>query len=128
MSSPATAPGISKVGQIAVVVENIDRAVAFYRDTLGLPFLFRAGNLAFFQCGDTRLMIDGAAEAEFRHPGSILYFLVPDIKAAHAQMKAKGTEFRDEPHMIARLPDPELWMTFFKDGEGNTLALMSEVR
>lgn len=128
MFSPGIAPGISKVGQIAIVVENVDRAVTFYRDTLDLPFLFRAGNLAFFQCGETRLMIDGAAEAEFRHPGSILYFLVPDIKAAHAQMKARGADFRDEPHMIARMPDHELWMTFFNDGEGNTLALMSEVR
>jgi len=128
MSTPATAPAISKIGQIAIIVKDVERAVAFYQNTLGFPLLFRAGNLAFFMCGETRLMLDAASEPEFDHPGSILYFLVPDINAAYSQMKAKGTEFRDQPHMIARMPDHELWMTFFKDTEGNTLALMCEVR
>lgn len=73
-------------------------------------------------------MLDSAAEPEFDHPGSILYFSVPDINLAFSQMKSRGAEFRDQPHMIARMPDHELWMTFFKDTEGNTLALMSEVR
>lgn len=124
----APTPAISHIGQIAIVVENVDRAVDFYQNALGLPMLFRAGHLAFFQCGGTRLMLDGAAEPEFRHPSSILYFSVFDIRASFGQMKARGVEFRDEPHMIARMPDHELWMTFFKDTEGNTLALMSEVR
>jgi methylmalonyl-CoA/ethylmalonyl-CoA epimerase len=128
MSTPATAPAISHIGQIAVIVKDLERAIGFYQNTLKLPLLFRAGNLAFFQCGGTRLMLDAAAEAEFDHPGSILYFSVPDINAAYEQMKPRETEFRDQPHMIARMPDHELWMAFFKDTEGNTLALMSEVR
>jgi methylmalonyl-CoA/ethylmalonyl-CoA epimerase len=123
-----SAPAISHIGQIAIIVKDVDRAIAFYQSTLGLPVLFRAGNLAFLQCGQTRLMLDPAAEPEFDHPGSILYFSVPDITAAYHQMKSHGAEFRDQPHMIARLPDHELWMTFFQDTEGNTLALMSEVR
>ena len=128
MSAPATAATVSHIGQVAIIVKDVDRAIGFYQNTLGLPMLFRAGNLAFFECGQTRLMLDAAAEPEFDHPGSILYFFVPDINAAYQQMKSRGTEFRDQPHMIARMPDHELWMTFFKDTEGNTLALMSEVR
>jgi methylmalonyl-CoA/ethylmalonyl-CoA epimerase len=128
MSTPATAPAISHIGQIAIIVKDVERAIDFYQNTLGFPLLFRAGKLAFFMCGNTRLMLDGAAEPEFDHPGSILYFSVPDIKTAGEQIKSRGTEFRDQPHMIARMPDHELWMTFFKDTEGNTLALISEVR
>jgi methylmalonyl-CoA/ethylmalonyl-CoA epimerase len=128
MSSPAAVPAISHIGQIAIVVKDVERAVGFYQHTLGFPLLFRAGNLAFFMCGQTRLMLDAASEPEFDHPGSILYFFVPDINSAYQQMKSKGTEFRDQPHMVARMPDHELWMTFFKDTEGNTLGLMSEVR
>jgi methylmalonyl-CoA/ethylmalonyl-CoA epimerase len=128
VSTPATAPAISHIGQIAIIVKDVGRAIGFYQNTLGFPMMFRAGNLALFMCGQTRLMLDGAAEAEFDHPGSILYFSVPDINAAYQQMKSCGAEFRDQPHMIARMPDHELWMTFFKDTEGDTLALMSEVR
>jgi methylmalonyl-CoA/ethylmalonyl-CoA epimerase len=128
MSSPAAAPAISHIGQVAIIVKDVDRAINFYQNTLGLPFLFRAGNLAFLQCGQTRLMLDAAAEPEFDHSGSILYFFVPDINAAYQRMKSLGAEFREQPHLIARMPDHELWMTFFKDTEGNTLALMSEVR
>jgi methylmalonyl-CoA/ethylmalonyl-CoA epimerase len=128
MSAAATTPGISSIGQIAVIVHDVDRAVDFYQNKLGLPFLFRAGQLAFFQCGGTRLMLDKPSEPEFDHPGSIMYFTVPDINAAHERMKLEGVEFRDKPHLIARMPDHELWMTFFKDSEGNTLALMCEVR
>ena len=73
-------------------------------------------------------MLGRAEKPEFDHPSSILYFAVPDIRAAHAQMKASGTKFEDEPHLIAKLPDHDLWMTFFRDSEGNMLALMSEVR
>lgn len=128
MSAPANAPTISHIGQIAIIVKDVDRAVDFYQNKLGLPFLFRAGDLAFFQCGGTRLMLDKPSDPEFDHPGSILYFSVSDIREAYARMKSGGVEFRDQPHMIAKLPDHELWMTFFRDTEGNTLALMSEVR
>jgi len=119
----------SSIGQIAVVVQDLDRAVAFYRDTLGLRFLFQAPpKLAFFDCGGVRLMLDVPEEEEFKRSSSIFYFKVDDIQGTWATLRDRGVEFRDEPHMIARMPDHELWMAFFRDGEGNTLALMSEVR
>jgi len=94
-----------------------------------LKLLFKAPpGLAFFDCGGVRLMLSRAEKPEFDHASSILYFAVPDIKAAHAGMKAKGVRFEDEPHMIARMADHDLWMTFFHDTEDNLLALMSEVK
>ena len=119
----------ARIGQIAIVVQDLDRAVAFYRDTLGLRFLFQAPpKLAFFDCGGVRLMLDVPEEEEFKHPASILYYKVDDIRATWAALRDRGVEFRDEPHRVARMPDHELWMTFFRDPEGNTLALMSQVR
>jgi methylmalonyl-CoA/ethylmalonyl-CoA epimerase len=119
----------SRIGQIAVVVQDLDRAVAFYRDALGLRFLFQAPpKLAFFDCGGVRLMLDVPEEAEFKHSSSILYYRVDDIQGTWAALRGRGVEFRDEPHLVARMPDHELWMAFFRDTEGNTLALMSEVR
>ena len=119
----------ARIGQIAVVVQDLDRAVAFYRDTLGMKFLFQAPpKLAFFDCGGVRLMLDVPEEEEFKHPASILYYKVDDIRATWSTLRDRGVEFRDEPHVVARMPDHELWMTFFRDPEGNTLALMSEVR
>jgi len=119
--------GISRIGQIAINAHDLDRATAFYRDKLGLPLLFAAGKLAFFDCGGVRLMLDVAEKPEFDHLSSILYFSVPDIAAAHRQMLASGVRFEDEPHVIAKMPDHDLWMTFFRDSEQNLLALMSEV-
>jgi hypothetical protein len=81
-----------------------------------------------FDCGGIRLMLTVPEEKEFDHPGSILYFTVDDITAVHEDLKSKGVEFRDAPHLIAKMPDHELWMAFFRDGEGNTLALMHEKR
>jgi methylmalonyl-CoA/ethylmalonyl-CoA epimerase len=119
--------GISRVGQIAINVHDLDRATAFYRDKLGLSLSFTAGKLAFFDCGGVRLMLDVAEKPEFDHPSSILYFAVPDIAAAHQEMLADGVHFEDWPQMVARMPDHDLWMTFFRDSENNLLALMSEV-
>ena len=120
---------LSTIGQIAMVVKDLPRAVAFYRDVLGMKFLFQAPPaLAFFDCGGIRLMLDAAAEGEFNHPGSILYYKVDDIGAAYADLQGKGVEVGGAPHMIAKMPDHELWMAAFKDGEGNTLALMHEKR
>jgi len=119
--------GLSQIGQIAMRVRNLDRAVAFYRDSLGLRFLFEAPpQLAFFDCDGTRLMLNVPSEKEFDHPGSILYFNVDDIEAAHGRLTALGVDFRAKPHMVARLSDREVWMAFFNDNEGNVLALMSE--
>ncbi len=127
MDTETTGIGISRIGQIAINVHDLNRATAFYRDTLGLRLLFTAGKLAFFDCGGVRLMLDTPEKPEFDHPSSILYFAVTDIKAAHQQMVAQGVRFEDEPHVIARMPDHDLWMTFFRDSEQNLLALMSEV-
>ena len=129
MNTTAAGPGIARIGQIAINAHDVERAATFYQDALGLKLLFRAGpGLAFFDCGGVRLMLTRPEKPEFDHPSSILYFSVPDIRAAHAGMKEKGVKFEDEPHLIAKMPDHELWMTFFRDSEGNLLGLMSEVR
>jgi methylmalonyl-CoA/ethylmalonyl-CoA epimerase len=127
MNETASGIGISRLGQIAINAHDTGRATEFYRDVLGLPLLFTAGNLAFFDCGGVRLMLTPPEKPEFDHPGSILYFNVLDIKAAYGRMLASGVRFQDEPHLIARMPNHDLWMTFFHDTEGNLLALMSEV-
>lgn len=119
--------GLSAIGQIAMPVRDPARAAAFYRDVLRLPFLFAAPPLAFFDCGGVRLMLSVPESAAHDHPGSILYFRVADIAAAHADLTARGVRVEQPPHLIATLSDHELWLAFFADGEGNTLALMGEV-
>jgi methylmalonyl-CoA/ethylmalonyl-CoA epimerase len=120
------APGLSRIHQISMRVHDVDRAVRFYRDALGVPFLFAAPpRLAFFDCGGVRLMLS-TPEPGFDHPGSVLYFAVDDISQAHAALKARGVVFHTEPHKIATLADREVWLADFRDSEGNTLALMSE--
>ncbi|HEY6252055.1 MAG TPA: VOC family protein [Candidatus Angelobacter sp.] len=128
MSTAPVGIGISRLGQVSVNVHDLDRAVAFYRDSLGLPLLFTTGDLGFFNCGGVRLILTPPEKPEFDHPSSVLYFAVEDIQAAHRQLLAKSVRFEGEPHLIARLPDHDLWMAFFHDTEGNLLALMSEVR
>jgi methylmalonyl-CoA/ethylmalonyl-CoA epimerase len=118
---------LTQIGQIAINVRDLQRAVAFYRDTLGIRFLFQApGGLAFFDVGGIRLMLGTAEKPEFDHPASVLYYKVPDINAAYETLTSRGVTFIDEPHLIARLPSHELWMTFFHDSEENVLALMEE--
>jgi len=119
----------SRIGQIAVTCKDVARATDFYRDALGLPFLFAAGpTLSFFDCGGVRLMLSTAEGGEHDHPGSILYYLITDIEATHRDLLAKGVEFIDAPHMIAQMPDHQLWLSAFRDTEGNTMALMEEKR
>jgi methylmalonyl-CoA/ethylmalonyl-CoA epimerase len=121
--------GLSRIGQIAMPARNLDRAVAFYRDTLGIRFLFQAPpKMAFFDCGGVRLLIGEPESEESERPGSILYFVTDDIAATHAAFTAKGVHFVREPHLVAKLPDHDLWLAFFEDSEGNTLALMEERR
>jgi methylmalonyl-CoA/ethylmalonyl-CoA epimerase len=123
----ATSPiAISRLGQIAINVHDVDRATAFYRDILGLPLLFTAGSLAFFDCAGVRLMLTRAEKPEFDHPSSILYFAVPDIASSHRQMLGNGVRFEEEPHLIAKMPTHDLWMASFRDSEENLLALMCE--
>jgi len=127
MSIASVNVGISRLGQVQIRAHDVKRATMFYQDVLGLKLLFEAPpGLAFFDCGGVRLMIDRPEKPEFDHPSSILYFAVPDIQAAHAQLKQSGVHFEDEPHVIARMPDHDLWMTFFRDSEDNLMALMSE--
>jgi catechol 2,3-dioxygenase-like lactoylglutathione lyase family enzyme len=117
--------GLSKVGQISVRVHDVERATAFYRDALGLPFLFAYPGMAFFDASGTWLYLTDFKEPEFDHPASVLYFDVGDIEAAHAALQARGVEFRTTPHAIHRAEGRELWLADFRDGEGNTFAIRS---
>jgi methylmalonyl-CoA/ethylmalonyl-CoA epimerase len=130
MSDSVTANfGLVQIGQIAVPVSDIDRAVAFYRDTLGMRFLFQAPpGLGFFDCAGVRLMLDAPAKAQAENYSSVIYYKVPDLHAAFETLSARGVLFEAKPHLIAKLPDHELWMAFFRDPDGNLLALMNEVR
>lgn len=119
----------SHIGQIAVTCKDVGRASAFYRDVLGLRHLFDAGpKLAFYDCAGIRLMLTTAEQPQHDHPGSILYFFVSDIDAVYRELAAKGVKFTDEPHVVAKLPDHDLWLTAFDDTEGNTMGIMEERR
>ena len=116
------------IGYVIVGVRSFDTAIPFYRDVLGMRFLFQAPpQLAFFDCGGVRLMLGAPEKEEFDHPASIIYYDVPDIRATHAAIAARGATFIDEPHVVARLPHAELWMAFLRDPDDNVLAIMSEV-
>lgn len=120
--------GLSKIGQIAVRVHDLERAIAFYREVLGMRFLFQAPpGLAFFDCDGVRLLLDKPLDAAFDHPSSVIYYSVPDIRAAHEILLTRGVRFIREPHLIANLGSIEVWMAFFRDPDDNVLALMSEV-
>jgi len=121
--------GLSAIGQIFVRARDLDRAVRFYRDTLGMPFLFQAPpQMAFFQCGATTVLLGVPEAPEFDHPASTIYYLVPDIAAAHATLGGRAVEFITEPHLVHRAADYELWLAEFRDSEGNVLALMDRKR
>ena len=119
----------SRIGQIAVVCKSVPRASAFYRDVLGLRHLFDAGpNLSFYDCGGVRLMLTTVERPEDDHPGSMLYYFVDHIDEVYAELSAKGVTFPEKPHMIARMPDHELWLCAFEDTEGNMMGIMEERR
>ena len=125
MTETATT-GLARIHQLSMRVHDVDRAVRFYRDTLGMPFLFAAPpRMAFFDCQGVRLMLS-TPDPGFDHPGSIVYFAVEDIGAMHDTLQARGVGFKTPPHKIATLADREVWLADFEDTEGNTLALMSE--
>lgn len=129
MVNPSPAIQLNQIGQIAVPVSDIDRAIAFYRDVLGIPFLFKAPpGLGFFDCGGIRLLLDAAAEESSERRSSIIYYKVAEIQAAYQALTARGVVFHSPPHLVAKMPDHDLWMAFFHDPDGNTLALMGEVR
>ncbi|MBN9387009.1 MAG: VOC family protein [Chloroflexi bacterium] len=129
MEQPGTGIVLNKIGQIALTVADLSRATAFYRDKLGMPFLFQAEDMAFFACGEVRLMLTLPEGEEGARAGanSVLYFTVPDLQVAYTAFSQNGVEFVDQPHLIARMDSYDLWMVFFRDSEGNLLGLMSEV-
>lgn len=128
-SSPQASFGLSQIGQLAVPVSDVERAIAFYRDKLGMRFLFLAPpGLGFFDCAGVRLMLDAPAKAQANNYSSVIYYKVPDLQAAFETLLARGVVFEAKPHLIAKLPDHELWMAFFRDPDENLLALMSEIR
>lgn len=121
--------GLREIGQIAVPVSNLERAIVFYRDLLGMRMLFQAPpGLAFFDCGGVRLMLDVAVKSSAESFASIIYYKVEDIAATHALFASRGVAFEAKPHRVATMPDHELWMAFFRDPDRNLLALMCEVR
>jgi len=132
MTPPASAAfGLSEIGQVALTVSDVAAATAYYRDVLGLKFLFQAPPaLAFFMAGSVRLMLtlpekDGGTKAG---ANSVLYFKVPKVDEAFTTLQARGAKFVDTPHMIARMPDHELWMVFLRDPDQNLIGLMEERR
>lgn len=121
--------GLERIGQIAITVRDLERAIRFYRDTLGMRLLFQAPpQMAFFDCGGVRLLIGVPEGPEHNHPASIIYYRVDDIRAAHDTLRERGVTFVTPPHLVAKLPDHDLWLADFRDSEENILALMSEVR
>jgi methylmalonyl-CoA/ethylmalonyl-CoA epimerase len=118
---------IQKIGQIAVPIKDLESAITFYKEVLELPLLFNTENMAFFDCNGQRLLLSLPEKDEFANSSSVIYFQVEDIKKSVGKLKEKGVSFIDQPHVVAKMGNTETWMTFFKDTEGNTHALMSEV-
>jgi methylmalonyl-CoA/ethylmalonyl-CoA epimerase len=124
--STQSAVHFDTIGQIAITVGDLARSRDFYQNALGMKFLFDAGNMAFFQCGNIRLMI-GTSDQPGPRGGTILYFKVQDIQETYALLKDRGVEFEQAPHLVAKMPGHDLWMAFLKDPDGNILGMMSEV-
>ena len=127
MTATTTSIGITGIGQISIVVQDVERATAFYRDVLGLPLLFAVPGMAFFDCGGVRLMLGLASSPELDHPSSILYFRVPEINAGYERLVGQGVTMVAPPRLIAPMAKYDLWMAAFRDTEGNVHELMSEV-
>jgi len=118
---------VTALGQVALTVSDVARSTAFYRDAVRLRFLFAAGpSLAFLDLGNARLMLSAPEGTLTPGSGTVLYLQVADIRASHAAMRGRGVSFVDEPHLVAPMPDHDLWMCFFRDPDGHTLALMCE--
>jgi len=120
---------LNEIGQIAITISDLDKAVAFYRDILGLKHLFSApSGLAFFAAGSIRLMLSRPEKADSEKFSSVIYFKVAEIEKAHDALLSRGVTFEAAPHLVAKMPDHELWMAFFRDPDRNLLALMCEKR
>jgi methylmalonyl-CoA/ethylmalonyl-CoA epimerase len=123
----STTIALDQLRQIAITAKDLDRAIAFYRDVLGMRFLFQAPGLGFFDCGGVRLMLSNPERTEYDHPSSILYYGVADIAQARDALVERGVTFESEPHIVHRAADYDLWIGSFRDSEGNPVAIMSEV-
>jgi methylmalonyl-CoA/ethylmalonyl-CoA epimerase len=120
--------GLDQIGQIAVPVTDIERSIRFYRDNLGMRFLFQAPpGLAFFDLNGVRLMLDGPAKAQAGN-SSVIYYKVDDLQSAFKILLKRSVQFETEPHLIAKMPDHDLWMAFLRDPDKNLIALMCEIR
>lgn len=128
MTQPAAAFSLSEIGQIALTVQDTARSVAFYRDTLGIKLLFQMPTMAFFDCAGIRLLLGLPEPNQTERFSSIIYFRVADIQSACRALAERGVEFEQPPHLVARMPDHDLWMAGFRDPDRNYLELMSEVR
>ena len=117
---------ITGILQIAISVQDVDRATAFYRDVMGLRFLFNAPNMAFFDCGGIRLYLAAGDGAEQHGASSHVYFRASDVAALSVALKEKGVSIQKEPHIIARMPDHDLWLLWIHDSENNLLGVMEE--
>ena len=118
---------LAHIEQVAIPVRDVARATAFYRDQLGMKLLFEVPpQLSFFDCDGIRLALSISSDPMYDPPGSIVYYRVADIEASHAELEGRGVEFLQGPHRVAELDDIEIWMAFFEDTEGNTLAITSE--
>jgi methylmalonyl-CoA/ethylmalonyl-CoA epimerase len=129
MTAP-TSSGLTsaKLGQIALTVADVAVSKAFYADRVGLPYLFGAGpSLAFFAVGSTRLMLSAVEGALRPGSGTVLYLKVDDIRASHAEMRSRGVAFVDAPHLVAPMPDHDLWMCIFRDPDSHLWGLMAEM-
>lgn len=127
MSSPTPFSGVSEIGQIAIVVGDVAKATVFYRDVLGLKFLFPAGpNLAFLAAGSVRVMLTTPQGHGEVGKNSVLYFKVTGIEAAHATIVARGATNERAPQLTAKMPDHDLWIGFVRDPDGNLIGLMEE--
>jgi predicted enzyme related to lactoylglutathione lyase len=126
---PSSNAGISEVGQIAITVSDVARATVFYRDVLGLKFLFAAGeNLAFLAAGPVRIMLTTPQGHGEVGKNSTLYFKVSNLEAVHASVVTRGAKNERAPQLTAKMPDHELWMAFVRDPDGNLVGLMEEKR
>ena len=129
MNSNNPSFALGEIGQIAITVSDLEKAVAFYRDALGMKHLFNAPpSMAFFAAGGVRLMLSRPEKPDSERFGCALYFKVADIQAARDALATRGVVFEVEPHRIAKMPDHELWMAFFRDPDRNLLALVCEKR
>lgn len=117
---------LNALGQVALYVDDVDAADAFYTDVLGLRRLYRYGDLAFFDCAGVRLLLSSPEPGRFVAGGPTLYFRVADLALAVADLKTRGVRFVQESGRVAEMDDHDLWMAFFEDPAGNTLGLMQE--